>query len=184
MTVGRASQSAALRLIANHFFLFACKNIGVDRSTLCVLSSADREVSMDLPIIRTSRRWKTSLNISAWEQLERLAWRDALLVLAVLILARLLIVGMQWQLRRLAEGMGPRQRLTILRFVPICPAPDQGRCCRGHCANFGRADISQHSRFRRKFHPGAGLLTQGLRKQFRGRTGNGDGKRLPPRRLD
>jgi small conductance mechanosensitive channel len=60
-----------------------------------------------------------NVNIGAWEHLEKLAWRDALLVLAVLILARLLIVGVQWQLRRLAEGVGPRQRLTILRFVPI-----------------------------------------------------------------
>jgi len=57
--------------------------------------------------------------IIAWEHLENLSWRDVLLVLAVLVLARLLIVGAQWQLRRLADGASPRQRLTILRIGPI-----------------------------------------------------------------
>jgi small conductance mechanosensitive channel len=60
-----------------------------------------------------------NLNLGAWEQLEKLAWRDVLLVLVVIILARLVIVGVQWQLRRLAERVGPDKRLTILRFVPI-----------------------------------------------------------------
>jgi small conductance mechanosensitive channel len=58
-------------------------------------------------------------NFSAWQQLEKLAWRDVLLVLAVIILARLLIVGVQWQLRRYAERVGPGKRLRILRFVPL-----------------------------------------------------------------
>jgi small conductance mechanosensitive channel len=60
-----------------------------------------------------------NLNLGAWEQLEKLAWRDVLLVLVVIILARLVIVGVQWQLRRLAERVGPDKRLTILRLVPI-----------------------------------------------------------------
>lgn len=56
---------------------------------------------------------------SAWQQLEKLAWRDVLLVLGVIILARLLIVWVQRQLRRAAEKAEPSQRLRILRFVPI-----------------------------------------------------------------
>ncbi len=42
-------------------------------------------------------------NLIGWEYLEKLVWRDVLIVAAVLILTRLLILGMQWQLRRLAE---------------------------------------------------------------------------------
>lgn len=60
-----------------------------------------------------------SQNIVAWEHLEHLSWSDVLVVLAVLVLARLLIVGVQWQLRRMAEGANPRRRLTILRIVPL-----------------------------------------------------------------
>ena len=56
---------------------------------------------------------------SVWQQLEKLAWRDVLLVLGVIILARLLIVWVQRQLRRAAEKAEPSQRLRILRFVPI-----------------------------------------------------------------
>jgi small-conductance mechanosensitive channel len=58
-------------------------------------------------------------NIVAWEHLENLSWRDVLIVLAVVVLARLLILGVQWQLRRMAENASPAQRLTILRIVPL-----------------------------------------------------------------
>jgi len=58
-------------------------------------------------------------NLSAWEHLEKLVWYDVLLVATVLILARLLILGMQWQLRRLAERVRPRWRLTVLHIVTI-----------------------------------------------------------------
>src|SRR5258708_28662111 len=56
---------------------------------------------------------------TAWEQLEKLVWRDVLIIAAILLLARLLILAMQWQLRHLAEKAQPRRRLTILRMVPI-----------------------------------------------------------------
>jgi small conductance mechanosensitive channel len=58
-------------------------------------------------------------NLIAWEHLEHLSWRDVLVVLAVLVLARLLIVGVQWRLRRVAESANPGKRLTILRMVPL-----------------------------------------------------------------
>src|SRR5258708_8114346 len=56
---------------------------------------------------------------TAWGQLEKLVWRDVLIIAAILLLARLLILAMQWQLRHLAEKAPPRRRLTILRMVPI-----------------------------------------------------------------
>ena len=58
-------------------------------------------------------------NLSAWGPLEKLIWRDVLIIAAVLFLARLLILVMQWQLRQAAERARPHRRLTILRIVPI-----------------------------------------------------------------
>ena len=58
-------------------------------------------------------------NLSAWGHLEKLAWRDVLIVVSVLFLARLLVLAMQWKLRRSAENAQPHRRLTILRIVPI-----------------------------------------------------------------
>ena len=58
-------------------------------------------------------------SLSAWEHLENLVWRDVLIVVAALFLARLLILVMQWTLRRAAEKARPHRRLTILRIVPI-----------------------------------------------------------------
>lgn len=58
-------------------------------------------------------------SLSGWEHLEKLVWRDVLIIVVVLILTRLLVLGMQWQLRRLAEKVRPHSRLTILRIVPI-----------------------------------------------------------------
>src|SRR5258708_39567416 len=57
--------------------------------------------------------------LSAWEHLEKLAWRDVRIIAAVLILARLLVLAMRWTLRRLAENARPRRRLSILRISPI-----------------------------------------------------------------
>ncbi len=57
--------------------------------------------------------------LSAWGHLEKLVWRDVLIVAAVLVLARLLILVMQWALRHAAETARPHRRLTILRIVPI-----------------------------------------------------------------
>jgi len=58
-------------------------------------------------------------NLGAWEHLEKLAWIEVLSIAAVLILARLLILAMQWTLRRVAENAQPRRRLAILRISPI-----------------------------------------------------------------
>ncbi len=60
-----------------------------------------------------------NLNPSAWGYLEKLVWRDVLIIAAIFLLARLLILVMQWQLRRAAEKAHPHRRLTILRAVPI-----------------------------------------------------------------
>lgn len=57
--------------------------------------------------------------LSAWAHFEKLAWRDVLIIAAVLILARLLILAMRWTLRRVAENARPRRRLTLLRMLPI-----------------------------------------------------------------
>src|SRR5258708_10053714 len=58
-------------------------------------------------------------SLSAWGHLEKLVWRDVLIIAAVLILARLLILAMRWKLRQVAEKAKPHRRLTILRISPI-----------------------------------------------------------------
>ena len=58
-------------------------------------------------------------SLTAWGHLEKLVWRDVLIVAGVLVLARLLILVMQWALRHAAETVRPHRRLTILRIVPI-----------------------------------------------------------------
>ena len=58
-------------------------------------------------------------SLSAWGHLEKLIWRDVLIIAAVLFSARLLILAMQWTVRRAAETARPHRRLIILRIVPI-----------------------------------------------------------------
>ncbi len=58
-------------------------------------------------------------SLSVWGPLEKLIWRDVLIIAAILFLARLLILALQWQLRRAAETARPHRRLLILRIVPI-----------------------------------------------------------------
>ncbi len=55
----------------------------------------------------------------AWEHLEKLAWRDVLIIAGVFILARLVILTMRRILLRVAENAEPRRRLAILRISPI-----------------------------------------------------------------
>jgi hypothetical protein len=55
----------------------------------------------------------------AWGLLRKLTWQDALLVLAVLLLAHVLVSLAQWMLRHAAETASPHLRLGILRVVPI-----------------------------------------------------------------
>src|SRR5260370_34004252 len=57
--------------------------------------------------------------LSVWGPLEKLVWRDVLIIAAVLFLARLLITALQWNLRRAAETARPHRRLLILRILPI-----------------------------------------------------------------
>jgi len=60
-----------------------------------------------------------NLSLNVWGPLEKLIWRDVLIIAAVLLLARLLILAMQWKLRGAAEKARPHRRLTILRMVPM-----------------------------------------------------------------
>lgn len=58
-------------------------------------------------------------SFSDWEHLEKLAWRDLLIIAGVFILARLTILTIKLLLRRAAENAEPHRRLTILRISPI-----------------------------------------------------------------
>jgi small-conductance mechanosensitive channel len=90
-----------------------------DPQFLLLQHLAGREALSDLPVDSRLGGGKMNQNLIAWEQLENLAWHDVLVVLAILVLTRLLIVGVQWQLRRMAENASPSQRLTILRAEPL-----------------------------------------------------------------
>lgn len=58
-------------------------------------------------------------NLHVWGLLRKLSWQDVLLVLAVLILARLLVLFVRWMIRQAAEKAPPRLRLAIMRMPPI-----------------------------------------------------------------
>ncbi len=58
-------------------------------------------------------------SLNAWGLLRKLAWQDVLLVLAVLLLARLLVLLVRWAVRRTAEKLPSRLRLTVLRVAPL-----------------------------------------------------------------
>lgn len=58
-------------------------------------------------------------SLRAWRLVEKLLWQDVLLVLAVLILARLLVLFVRWALHQIAEKAPPHMRLTVLRLSPI-----------------------------------------------------------------
>jgi len=51
--------------------------------------------------------------------MRKLTWQDVLLVLAVLLLARLLVLLVRWTVQRTAEKMPPHLRLAILRVAPL-----------------------------------------------------------------
>ena len=57
--------------------------------------------------------------ISTLGFLRKLDWSDILLVVAVLVLAWVLAAVVRWALRRAAEKVWPRLRLSILRVVPV-----------------------------------------------------------------
>jgi len=58
-------------------------------------------------------------SLTAWGHLEKLAWRDVLIIAGVFILTRLVILAMRGILRWAAENAEPHRRLTILRVSPI-----------------------------------------------------------------
>ena len=123
-------------------------------------------------------------SFGAWEQVEKLVWRDVLIIVAILLLTRLLVLAMQRQLRRAAEKAKPHRRLIILRFVPIARLLFRAAAILIISAASGGANVSQHSRPVRRPRPGAGLHAERLWEQFCSRARNGTGKHLPARRLD
>ena len=56
---------------------------------------------------------------NAWSVLRNLFWQDAILVAAVLVLARLMAFVTRRLLLRVAETVPPRLRLSVLRTIPI-----------------------------------------------------------------
>jgi small-conductance mechanosensitive channel len=60
-----------------------------------------------------------SENMNIGAILKKLLWHDALLVLTVFVLARLLMISVQWLIRWLSEKVSPRLRLSLLRIIPI-----------------------------------------------------------------
>ena len=58
-------------------------------------------------------------SLNAWGLMRKLTWQDVLLVLAVLVLARLLVLLVRLVVRRTAEKLPPHLRLTILRVTPV-----------------------------------------------------------------
>ena len=58
-------------------------------------------------------------SLNAWGLMRNLTWQDVLLVLAVLILARVLVLLVRWAVRHTAEKLPPHLRLTILRVAPL-----------------------------------------------------------------
>ena len=60
-----------------------------------------------------------NFDLSRWAPLEKLIWRDVLIIALVLFAAKLLILAVQWQLRQTAERARPHRRLVILRIVPF-----------------------------------------------------------------
>ena len=58
-------------------------------------------------------------NLNAWGLMRKLTWQDVLLVLAVLLVARLLVLFVRWAVQRAAEKLPPHVRLPILRVPPL-----------------------------------------------------------------
>ena len=58
-------------------------------------------------------------NFNAWSMLRNIFWKDALLILAVFVLARLISAVIRWLILRVAEKTSPHLRLSILRTLPI-----------------------------------------------------------------
>ena len=58
-------------------------------------------------------------SLAEWGFLRKLGWEDVLTIVAVLVLARLLVVVVRRVLLPAAENVPPRLRLTVLRAAPI-----------------------------------------------------------------
>ena len=57
--------------------------------------------------------------LDAWSVLRKLLWKDALLVVGVIVLARILAFAVRRLVLGLAEKAPPRFRLSILRTIPV-----------------------------------------------------------------
>ena len=57
--------------------------------------------------------------LTPWNVLRRLSWQDALFVLGVIVLARLIAFVIRWFTLQLAEKVPPRLRLPVLSTLPI-----------------------------------------------------------------
>ena len=57
--------------------------------------------------------------LNPWNILRRLSWRDALLVLGVIVLARLIAFAIRWITLQFAEKVPARLRLPVLSTLPI-----------------------------------------------------------------
>ena len=58
-------------------------------------------------------------SLNAWGLMRKLTWQDVLLVLAIMFLARLLVLFVRWGIRHTAEKLPPHLRLTVLRVAPL-----------------------------------------------------------------
>lgn len=56
---------------------------------------------------------------NAWSMLKKIFWEDALLILTVFIIARLISFAIRWLILCFAEKSPSRLRLSILRLLPI-----------------------------------------------------------------
>ena len=61
----------------------------------------------------------THETLSAWSVLRKLIWKDLLLILGVIVLARFISTAVRWLMVHLSEKLSPRWRLLILRTLPI-----------------------------------------------------------------
>ena len=60
-----------------------------------------------------------SQNLNAWSVLRKLFWKDVLLILGMIVLARILAFAVRRLVLNLAGKVPPRFRLSILRTIPL-----------------------------------------------------------------
>src|ERR1700676_2217367 len=58
-------------------------------------------------------------DVQSLKFLRDLVWQDLLMVLAIIVVSRILIMFLRWNIGRIAEGARADTRLAILRWAPI-----------------------------------------------------------------